>query len=55
MSMLKCKNTDIVQSELKHHVTKVSEKDKVIHDLKIQLVGKQSELAAAEKKAEKAE
>ena len=55
MSMLKCKNTDMVQSELKCHTIKVSEKDKVIHNLKIQFMGKQGELAVTKKKAEKAE
>ena len=53
--MLKCKNTDIIQSELKHHTTEVSEKDKIIQGLKIKYVEKWDELAATEKKTEKAE
>ena len=55
VSMLKCKNTDIVQSEPKCHATEVFKKDKVISDLKIQFAGKQNELTAIKKKAEKTE
>ena len=45
----------MIQSESKCHTTEVSEKDKIIQGLEIKFVGKQGELAAAEKKAEKAE
>ena len=55
MSMLKHKNMDMVQSEPKCHAIKVFKKDKVIHDLKIQLAGKQDEFAAIKKKADKTE
>ena len=45
----------MIQSESKHHTTKVSKKDKIIHDLKIQFAEKQGELTAIKKKAEKTE